>query len=101
MSEPLAACMLKAALLWFPLTKRRGIRERAAPLSIRYSIFVSGSVKVSVVVEGHADTVWGSMPTRFLVQLQGVEQLKVQAAVGVFLGSLLMRFLETHRGFRT
>ena len=35
---------------------------------------------------------------KFLVQLQGFAQLKLQAATGVFLGSLSRRFLEMHRG---
>ena len=62
------------------------MRERAAPVSIRYSMLVSGSVKVNVVVEGQADTVCGSMPMSSLVQEQYLLHLKIhveEAATGL------------------
>ena len=77
------------------------MRERAAPVSIRYSMLVSGSVRVNVVVEGQAETGCGSVPMSSLVQEHRLGHLKLhveQAATGLLSGSPLTCFLERNKG---
>ena len=72
------------------------MRERAAPVSRRYSILVSGSVRVKVVRDGQADTGCGSIPIISRDQKHGVVQVE-QAATGLLEGSLLTSFLKKNK----
>ena len=80
---------MKEDFLKGPFSAALGIKEREAPVSIKYLTFVSGSRRVKVVAAGRDAALSVRNPTDSFCW-------SVEAAAG-WPGSLVRRFLKTRR----